>query len=62
LMAQHGADCLSLCAYDTHLRPAFARASAGFVGVSDGWAGLPGERPDDLDLYPGRRRKRRAHG
>lgn len=37
LMAQHGADCLALCAYDSHIRPAFKRASAGYVGVSDGW-------------------------
>ncbi len=37
LMAQNGRDALALCAYDAHIRPAFARGSAGFVGISDGW-------------------------
>ena len=60
LMAQHEADCLSLCAYDTHLRQAFAGQHRVHRRVRR-LAGLLGERPDDLDLYPDRRRKRRAH-
>ena len=60
LWAEQGPFGMALAAVDGHQRDAFVRASAGYVGTSDGWQDFATERRDDLAVPHGRAGQCRA--